>query len=221
MKKFIRVLVPLLLAVLIIASIGWYLFTYDRGFTRDFLLTQARYNDLHGNSRLSSWFYDLAYNFSNHDENVAIELANLYKADDNYTKAEYTLTNAINSEPSAELFTALCKTYVEQDKLLDAVSLLDKITNPDIKAEIEAQRPDAPISNYEPGYYSQYIDVTLYAAGKLYYTTNGEYPSVKDPVYESPITLPAGETTIYAIAVGDNGLVSPLTVLGYTVTRRH
>ena len=29
MKKFIRVLVPLLLAVLIIASIGWYLFTYD------------------------------------------------------------------------------------------------------------------------------------------------------------------------------------------------
>lgn len=218
MKKFIRVLVPLLLAVLIIASIGWYLFTYDRGFTRDFLLTQARYNDLHGNSRLSSWFYDLAYNFSNHDENVAIELANLYKADDNYTKAEYTLTNAINSEPNAELFTALCKTYVEQDKLLDAVSLLDKITNPDIKAEIEAQRPDAPISNYEPGYYSQYIDVTLYAAGKLYYTTNGEYPSVKDPVYESPITLPAGETTIYAIAVGDNGLVSPLTVLGYTVT---
>ena len=99
MKKFIRVLVPLLLAVLIIASIGWYLFTYDRGFTRDFLLTQARYNDLHGNSRLSSWFYDLAYNFSNHDENVAIELANLYKADGNYTKAEYTLTNAINSDP--------------------------------------------------------------------------------------------------------------------------
>ena len=182
MKKFIRVLVPLLLAVLIIASVGWYLFTYDRGFTRDFLLTQARYNDLHGNSRLSSWFYDLAYNFSHHDENVAIELANLYKADDNYTKAEYTLTNAINSEPSAELFTALCKTYVEQDKLLDAVSLLDKITNPDIKAKIEAQRPDAPISNYEPGYYSQYIDVTLYAAGKLYYTTTGEYPSVKDPV---------------------------------------
>ena len=218
MKKFIRILVPLLLVVLIIASIGWYLFEYDRSFTRDFLLTQARYNDLHGNSRLSSWFYDLAYNFSNHDENVAIELANLYKADGNYTKAEYTLTNAINSAPTAELFTALCKTYVEQDKLLDAVSLLDKITDPQIKAEIESQRPDAPVSNYTPGYYSQYIDVTLYAAGKLYYTTDGEYPSVEDPVYESPITLPSGETTIRAISVDDNGLVSPLTVLGYTVT---
>ncbi|MDD5864140.1 MAG: leucine-rich repeat domain-containing protein [Firmicutes bacterium] len=218
MKKVIRILVPLLLAALIIASIGWYLFEYDRDFTRDFLLTQARYNDLHGNSRLSSWFYDLAYDFSGHDENVAIELANLYKADGNYTKAEYTLTTAINSEPTVELFTALCKTYVEQDKLLDAVALLDKITDPQIKAEIEAQRPDAPISDHEPGYYSQYIDVTLYAAGKLYYTTTGEYPSIADPVYTAPISLPAGETTIYAIAVGDNGLVSPLTILGYTIT---
>ena len=104
MKKFIRVLVPLLLAVLIIASIGWYLFTYDRGFTRDFLLTQARYNDLHGNSRLSSWFYDLAYNFSNHDENVAIELANLYKADGNYTKAELTDISAACYELGLYLF---------------------------------------------------------------------------------------------------------------------
>ena len=40
-----------------------------------------------------------------------------------------TLTNAINSEPSAELFTALCKTYVEQDKLLDAETMLSRITN--------------------------------------------------------------------------------------------
>lgn len=218
MKKFIRILVPLILAVVIIASIGWYLFVYDRAFTRDFLLTQARYNDLHGNSRISSLFYDLAYDFSGHDENVAIELANLYKADGNYTKAEYTLTSAINAEPTSELFTALCETYVEQDKLLDAVSLLDKITDPQIKAEIEANRPAAPISNYDPGYYSQYIDVNLFGEGNVYYTTNGEYPSVAEPVYSGPITLPAGETTIYAISVGDNGLVSSLTVLGYTVT---
>ena len=173
MKKATKILVSTLLAVLIGVSVVWYLFVYDRAFTRDTLLGQARFQDLHGNSRLSSWFYDLAYDFSGHDENVAIELADLYKADGNYTKAEYTLTTAINSEPTAELFTALCKTYVEQDKLMDAVALLDKITDPQIKAEIEAQRPDAPISNYEPGYYSQYIDVSLYAAGKLYYTTTG------------------------------------------------
>ena len=218
MKKLMHVLVPLLLSVLLVISVGWYLFVYDRDFTRDLLLQQARNNDIAGNSGLSSWFYNLAYNYSGQDENVAIELANQYKSAGNYTKAEVTLSKAIAAGATKELYMALSKTYVEQDKLLDAVSLLDKITNPEIKAEIEAQRPDAPISNYAPGYYSQYIDVTLYAAGKLYYTTDGEYPSVQNPVYESPITLPAGETTVYAIAVDDNGLVSPLTVLGYTVT---
>ena len=59
MKKFFRFLVSLLLAIAIIASIGWYLFVYDRDFTRDALLSQARYNDLYGNSRLSSWFYNI------------------------------------------------------------------------------------------------------------------------------------------------------------------
>ena len=95
MKKFIHILVPVLMGALIIASIGWYLFVYDRDFTRDMLLEQARYQDLHGNTRLSAWFYDRAYEHSGRDENVAIELANQYKSDGNYTKAEVTLSKAL------------------------------------------------------------------------------------------------------------------------------
>lgn len=218
MKKATRILVPVLLAVLILASIVWYLFDYDRAFTRDTLLSQARYNDLHGNSRLSSWFYDMAYSFSGHDQNVAIELANQYKSDGNYTKAEYTLTNAINSAPTAELYAALCKTYVEQDKLLDAVNMLDNISSPSIKAELDAQRPSAPTADYPAGYYSQYMDVHLSSTGAIFYTTDGDFPTLSGPAYSGSISLPAGETTIYSIAVGNNGLVSPVTVLGYTVT---
>lgn len=218
MKKAIRFIVPLILAIAIIASIGWYLFVYDRDFTRDALLSQARYNDLYGNSRLSAMFYDMAYNHSGKDENVAIELANQYKADGNYTKAEYTLSNAINSGGTVELYIALCKTYVEQDKLLDAVTMLSNISNPEIKAQLDAMRPSAPTANYEPGFYTQYLDVALTStSGTLYCTTDGEYPSVSREPYSQPITLEDGETTIYAISVDDNGLVSPLTIIGYTV----
>ena len=64
MKKFFRFLVSLLLGLAVIVSIGWYLFSYDRDLTRDVLLSQARFNDEHGNSRMSSWFYDMAYDFS-------------------------------------------------------------------------------------------------------------------------------------------------------------
>ncbi len=218
MKKATRILVPLLLLVFILASIAWYLFSYDRSFTRDTLLSQARYQDAHGNSRLSSWFYNMAYSFSGKDEDVAIELANQYKADGNYTKAEYTLTSALNSRASAELYTALCRTYVEQNKLMDAMNMLDNIRDPAIKAELDAQRPSTPQPDKESGYYSQYIDVQLTSTGTILYTTDGEFPSTEGPIYTSPIQLSAGETTIYAISVGNNGLVSPTTVLGYTVT---
>lgn len=218
MKKLIHFLVPLLLAVVILVSCGWYLFVYDRAFTRDMLLQQARYNDLNNHPKISSFFYDLAYNYSGQDHNVAIELANQYKADGNYTKAEYTLTNAIHDSATTELYMALCKTYVEKDKLLDAVNLLNNITNPQIKAELDALRPAAPTADHEPGFYSQYIDVALdNASGTLYYSTDGEYPSTSRPAYSKPITLQGGETVIYAISVAENGLVSPLSILAYTV----
>ena len=218
MKKIFRILISLLLLVAIIASIGWYLFVYDREFTRDFLLSQARYNDLYGNSRLSAMFYNLAYEHSGRDENVAIELANQYKNDGNFTKAEVTLSNAIKNNGTAELYTALCKTFVQQDKLMDAVSLLNNIADPAMKATLEALRPTAPAASHEPGFYSQYVDLELTtSAGTMYYTTDGEYPSISSSVYTAPLELQAGETVVYAISVDTNGLVSEPFVAGYTI----
>nr|MBQ8243827.1 leucine-rich repeat domain-containing protein [Oscillospiraceae bacterium] len=219
MKKATKFLVPLIMGLLIVASIVWYLFIYDRAFTRDMLLEQARFQDMHGNSRISSWFYDAAYDFSGHDDNVAIELANQYKADGNYTKAELTLTRAIASNPSAEGYAALCKTYVEQDKLMDAVNMLDSIGDPLIRDQLRAMRPYAPSADYAAGYYSQYMDIHLSStADTIYYSTDGTYPSINGMRYEECISLPAGQTTVHAIAVDENGLVSPITVLGYTIT---
>ena len=218
MKKSIKIIVPVLLVILILASLLWYCFVYDRTFTRDMLLGQARYHSTHGNPSLGSWFYDAAYQYSGQDENVAIELANQFKAEGNYTKAEYTLSNAIADGGTVELYVALCKTYVEQDKLLDAVNMLDNVADAAIKQQLDAMRPAAPTSDPVPGFYSEYIPVTLHhSEGTLYYTTDGEYPSTADTPYAEPFTLAAGETTVYALTVSENGLVSPLTVMGFTV----
>lgn len=218
MKKLMKVIVPLLLAALIIASIGWYLFVYDRDFTQDVLLGQARYQDSHGNAGLSSFFYDLAYEFNGQDQNVAIELANQYKADGNYTKAEYTLVNAISDGATVELYAALCNTYVEQNKMLDAVTMLDTVSNPAIKAQLDSMRPAAPAADYPDGFYSEYITISLTAdTGTVYYTTDGDFPSQVSSVYDGGIPLGVGETTIKSICVGANGLVSPLSTATYTI----
>ncbi|MBR3972800.1 MAG: leucine-rich repeat domain-containing protein [Oscillospiraceae bacterium] len=218
MKKVLKYVVPILLVIVILASLVWYGFVYDREFTRDMMLKQARFFLSNGNHAIASWFYDLAYEFSAQDEDVAIELANQFKKEGNYTKAEYTLSNAIADGGTADLYVALCKTYVEQNKLLDAVNMLNNISDPSIKAQLDAMRPAAPVSDPEPGFYSQYISVSLTASeGTLYYSTNGEYPSIDDVPYSEPFTLPGGETTVYAIAVAKNGLVSPLSVMGFTI----
>ena len=218
MKNVMKRILPLLLVLALIASAAWYMLVYDRETVRDFLMAQGRSCAEDGHFEAATWFYDLSYRFAGDDENVAIDLANMYRSNGNYTKAEYTLANAIADGPSAELYTALCSTYVEQDKLLDAVNMLDKIADPAIKAELDKARPAAPVPDLAPNFYSQYISVSFqYDGGTLYVTTDGEYPSTADTPCTTPIALSAGETKIYALVVGENGLVSPVSILNYTI----
>ena len=218
MKRFVKVLVPLLLVVAILGCAVWYLFVYDRDFARDMLLHQARFFESNGNHSTAAWFYNQAYAHANQDEDVAIELAEQYRNSGNYTKAEYTLSSAIADGGSAELYTALCKLYVEQDKLLDAVNMLNNIPDPEIKQNLDAQRPKAPTATQAPGFYTQYISVDIMSDhGTLYVSTDSEYPSVEEDSFGGTIQLSGGETTIYALSVADNGLVSPLSIFGYTV----
>ena len=218
MKRTIRILFPIILAIAVCFCAVWYLFVYDREFTRDVLLTTARYCEGQGNQSVAAFFYKLAYSHSGDNDAVAIELADQHKSSGNYTKAEYTLSNAISDGGGVELYIALCKTYVEQDKLLDAVNMLNNITDPEIKKQVDAVRPAIPVSASKPGFYSQYISVELQSDnGTLYVTTDGEYPSTADAPYSGAIQLVEGENTIHALAVAENGLVSQLATFGYII----
>ena len=218
MKKTLRIILPILLSLSIIACTVWYLFVYDRGFTRDILLNMARHSESQGNHNVAAWFYNVAYAQSGNNDDVAIELAEQYKANGNYTKAEYTLSNAIADGGGVELYIALCNTYIEQDKLLDAVTMLDSVSNPEIKEKLDAMRPATPTILPEPGFYSQYISATLSCENAaVYASANGEYPSINTVPCSSPIALSDGENTIYTVSISKDGLISPLSIYGYTI----
>ena len=218
MKKALKVIIPLLLVIVVICSMAWYFLVYDRDFTKDLLLWSARTLEQEGNHELAAWVYNITYEQASFEDDIAIELANQYKSIGNYTKAEYTIAEAIASKPTTDLYIALCNLYVQQDKLLDAVALLDNLSNPEIKAELDAMRPSTPILTPESGFYSQYITVEAKAENAtLFVNTDGEFPTTEKDLYTAPITLPQGETVLYAIAVSDNGLVSPVAIGGYTI----
>ncbi len=219
MKRTIKRFFPIILSVIVICSIVWYLFSYDRGFAQDLLLAGAHFFENQGDHSTATWFYNQAYLHSGNDHEVIIELAERFKAQGNYTQAEVALSNAITENPSVELYIALCKTYVEQDKLLDATNMLANVADPEIRAQLDALRPSTPTASHKPGYYSQYLTVTIEKAPSdiLYVSQDGSFPSVNKDVYQEGISLVGGENAIYAVCVGENGLVSEPAYFGYTI----
>lgn len=222
MKRTLRVIIPLLLVLAIVVCTGWYLFIYDQEFTRDMLLHTARRFESHGKHSAATWFYNCAYMHAGNGDAVAIELAEQYKSVGNYTKAETTLRDAIRDGGGVEVYIALSKAFVEQDKLIDAIKLVDAVANPDIKAQLDALRPAAPTSTPDASnsnfFYSQYITVEVSCEkGTLYVCENKDYPSVQTDRYKGGITLKDGENRLHAVAISDDGLVSPIAHLKFVV----
>ncbi len=164
-------------------------------------------------------YFRSALELAEDDPQISIQLANAYKYSGNYTKAEYTLVRAITADPSrTALYVALSRIYVEQEKFLDADLLLSRASNADVKAELEAMRPAAPVLTPDAGYYSDYITVSASCvAGRIFLSTDGVYPSNESHLYKNPVALEQGETIIYALVVDDSGLTSPIREAAYTV----
>ena len=219
MKYALKVIIPLVLIVALLAVGCWYFLLYRTDVTTNILTYWGNHFYEAGRYHRAIVLYDKAQKLSPEDENIPIRLAQTYVLDGNYTKAEYTLVSAITDHPQkTALYLQLSQIYIAQDKLLDAELMLEHITNDDVRAELDALRPAAPIILPENGYYSDYIDVTIYAhSGTIYSVVNGDYPSLATDVYQGPFTLEGGETKIVAVAVGDNGLVSDAAYAGYTV----
>ena len=87
MKRFIKIVTPILLIAVILTSIGWYLLKYDPELTKDLLVSQARQAEDRGDHSFATWLYKMAYQRSGNDETIAIELAEQYRTVGNYTKA--------------------------------------------------------------------------------------------------------------------------------------
>ena len=219
MRKTLIVTLCIVLVAALLAGIAWYFLIHERDMTAERCAELASQAVHSGRYARAIHLYTTAYELDPANYDLAISLADTYVAADNYTKAEYTLVHAISDHPDAiALYLALSKTYVAQDKLLDAQQMLDHVENSTVRAELEKMRPEAPVLSPESGYYSDYISVSLtYKTGTAYLCTDGEYPSVQDAPYSAPVELPGGETTVQAIAVGDNSLVSPLAIGGYTI----
>lgn len=220
MRKIFKVLLSILLVLLILFTLYWFFFLYRSDITAGLFVKWGNSSMESENYDRAVTYYNYAYSLSPNDSELALKLADAYRLSGNYTKTEYTLVHALYTDPeNLDLYLALSSAYVEQDKLLDAQLMLDHINNESVRAQLDAMRPNAPVISPEGGKYSDYISVACsYDENTTcYLTTDGEYPSLNQPAYSEPIQLEAGETTVCAIVIGENCLVSTAVYSGYTI----
>lgn len=211
MKKVLIILIVLL--VLAALAFGLYYFLW----TPENLAALGERSLSNGKYDRAVFFYERAAEMNPDRPEYAIALADAWIADDNYTQAEVTLVKAIERAPKTELFCKLSAVFVGQGKLLNAQTMLDGITDETAKAEIARLRPAAPQFSPEGGEYDSFVELTLSGSGTIYYSFTEEYPSNHDAPYSEPIPLEAGKTTVSAVAVSDDGLVSPLATQEYLI----
>ena len=221
MKKTIKIVLPIMLVLILLVVGYWFFFQYRVDLTTGFLRSVADSQMESGRYSMAIRCYRWANDLDPQDSGLAMKLAEAYRKSGNYSKTESVLVHAIYDAPGdARLYAALSQVYVEQDKLLDAQRMLDTIADPDVMAELSARRPAAPVLSPDGAFYSDYITVELSSPdpdASCYLTCDGRYPSLRSDAYTGPITLPGGETTVCALAVGKDGLVSPAVYAGYTI----
>ena len=142
MKHTLKILIPILLILALLIGACCFFLIARRDLTESVFTYWGNHFYNNGRYGRASTCYKLAMHFAPKDAELAIWLSNAYKRSGNYTKAEYTLVNAITQSPdAADLYIALSKTYVEQDKLLDAETMLGRKRHiPELKSSNGQQR---------------------------------------------------------------------------------
>lgn len=219
MKHSLRILLCIFLIAALLVGACWFFLSYRPDLTCRLLENRAAAAVNGGHYRQAVSLYSYAWKLNTGDPDLAVSLSDAYQHIDNYTKAEYTLVSAISAHPdSLALYQALSRVYVAQDKLLDAQQMLDRIADDSVRGQLASLRPAAPVIQPDAGYYTNYVNVSLsYEGGAAYLTTNGDYPSLEKDLYTEPKALAAGESTVEAVVVSDDGLVSPLAEAAYTI----
>jgi Leucine-rich repeat (LRR) protein len=207
--------------LLVMAAAAGIWLLYGNTWLNGHYLNQGRRAEEQGRIDLAVTAYERALTRIETQPSVRVTLSQLYVLSGNYSRAERVLQDGLRLQAgNPQMNTALSALFVEQNKLTDAVSLLDNV---ELATGNTLSRPAVPRPVLPAGKYDRQINLSFHAEDGtvIYYTLNGETPGTDGPVYTGePVALPPGTTAVTAVAVHENGLVSSfLTGFEYTLER--
>ena len=119
MKHTLKILIPILLILALLIGACWFFLIARRDLTESVFTYWGNHFYNNGRYGRAITCYKLAMHFAPKDAELAIWLSNAYKRSGNYTKAEYTLVNAITQSPDAADLYIAPETYRRRQELAE------------------------------------------------------------------------------------------------------
>lgn len=172
--------------------------------------------------------YQMALDIDARNEEANLGLAEAYEAQQMYAYAEAVYRNMLDNDGTQEeAYERLAALYLQQGKLEEAKALLEQAADRTDSEELSRLYQDtwteAPGASYAAGAYRERIRVELLPAQDthtIYYTLDGTEPGLDSRVYEEPIILKNGMTTVKAMSVNALGYQSDTVSYEYDIQIR-
>ncbi len=174
-------------------------------------------------------YYNTAKGWNPKKQQVYLALAKAYGELEDFESAGAVLDEAIEKKLTTDetgmeqLYIMRIKIYSAAGQLIEAVNYTDGISDQYILRKIQEIRPSDLSYTPTQGNYdkTQKMTITVPEGHTVYYTTDGTYPTKFSTVYVEPINIGNGSTSVTAIAVNADGLVSPLLSVTYNITNEN
>ena len=154
------------------------------------------------------------------NEAIRLMLADSYYTLEKYDESIAVLSELLNIYPTDNaIYERLIANYEAEGDTDSILKLKEKNANVDLSAMLDGYSSLEPEFNLDGGTYveAQNISISSKDNGTIYYTLDGTEPTTSSNVYDKPISLGLGETTITAINVNDKGVVSKPVSMTYYV----
>lgn len=138
---------------------------------------------------------------------VSAVYVNHFNLSSNVVTKTYTINSSVPAPPDV---TPQSGTYAKQMKIEASVM------GEDSGSESTEEKKDKSGKAASGEKKEQKEEKTLAVTGKIYYTTNGKDPTVKDSEYTEPIPMPEGDSSFRFAIISDAGISSEVVERNYT-----